>query len=286
MRLRVWGARGSLPAPGAERARHGGNTSCVAVELSDGGRLILDAGSGIAELGREPEPARSPARPLNIILTHLHPDHIQGLMFFPPLFDPGREVIVWGPPAPRAELRARLGRYISAPLAPIEISELPARVEFRDCPPGPWRIGAATLHAELVNHRGTTLGIRVEDAGASLAYLPDHEPALGCRIEDAEPCWVSGLELAGGCDLLLHDAQYTAAEYAERPGWGHSAVGDAVAFALRAGAGRLGLFHHDPGRSDRDLEALLAEARRLWARGGRDPAALFAAAEGLTLEPG
>ena len=126
----------------------------------------------------------------------------------------------------------------------------------------------------------------VEDAGASLAYLPDHEPALGCRIEDAEPRWVSGLELAGGCDLLLHDAQYTAAEYAERPGWGHSAVGDAVAFALRAGAGRLGLFHHDPGRSDRDLEALLAEARRLWARGGRDPAALFAAAEGLTLEPG
>ena len=283
MRLRVWGARGSLPSPGAERARHGGNTSCVEVELADGGRLILDAGSGIAELGRRAEPAASREQPLNIVLTHLHPDHIQGLMFFPPLFDPGREVTIWGPPAPRSTLRARLGRYVSAPLAPIEISELPARVEFRDCPPQPWRIGGATLRAELVNHRGTTLGIRIDDAGASLAYLPDHEPALGCRIEEAEHEWVSGLELAAGCDLLLHDAQYTAAEYAERRGWGHSAVGDAVAFALRAGAGQLGLFHHDPGRSDREVEALLALARRLWERGGRDSAAVFAVADGTTL---
>lgn len=207
MRLRIWGARGSIPSPGPERARHGGNTSCVAVELSDGGRLILDAGSGIAELGRAPEPATSPTRPLNIVLTHLHPDHIQGLMFFPPLFEPGREVIVWGPPALRSTLRARLGHYISAPLAPIEISELPALVEFRDCPPGPWRIGAATLRAEVVNHRGTTLGIRVQDAGSSFAYLPDHEPALGCALEDTDPRWISGLELAAGCDLLLHDAQ-------------------------------------------------------------------------------
>jgi phosphoribosyl 1,2-cyclic phosphodiesterase len=285
MRLRIWGARGSLPAPGADRARYGGNTACVEVELSDGGQLILDAGSGIAELGRAPG-AIAAGRPLHIVLTHLHPDHIQGLMFFPPLFEPGREVTVWGPPAPGSALRTRLGRYISAPLAPIEISELPARVEFRDCPPEPWRVGAATLRAELVNHRGTTLGIRVEDDGASFVYLPDHEPALGCEIEGAEPRWVSGLELAAGCDLLLHDAQYTAADYAQRHGWGHSAVEDAAAFGLRASAGRLGLFHHDPGRSDDDVEALLAEARALWDHAGRDPAAVFAAAEGLSLRPG
>jgi phosphoribosyl 1,2-cyclic phosphodiesterase len=283
VRARVWGARGSLPAPGAERARYGGNTSCVEVELSEGGRVILDGGSGIAELGRAPEPAASSKPPLDIVLSHLHPDHIQGLMFFPPLFEPGREVTIWGPPAPRHDLRARLGRYISAPLAPIEISELPAKVEFRDCPPEPWRIGGATLRAELVNHRGTTLGIRIQEDGASLVYLPDHEPALGCPIKDAGRLWVSGLELAAGCDLLLHDAQYTAPEYAERRGWGHSAVGDAVEFALRAGTGRLGLFHHDPGRSDREIEALLADARRLWERGGGAPDGVFAAAEMTTL---
>jgi hypothetical protein len=88
-----------------------------------------------------------------------------------------------------------------------EVTELAARVEFRDCPKGPWQVGSATLRAELVNHRGTSLGIRVEDGGASLAYLPDQEPALGCRIEDAEREWISGLALAAGCDLLLHDAQ-------------------------------------------------------------------------------
>ena len=284
MKLRVWGARGSLPAPGRDRARHGGNTSCVEVELSDGTQLILDAGSGIAELGRAPA-AESSKHPVHIILSHLHPDHIQGLMFFPPLFEPGREVTVWGPPAARASLRARLGRYISAPLAPIEISELPALVEFRDCPPEPWRIGSATLQAELVNHRGVTLGIRVDDGDASIAYLPDHEPALGRPILDAEPEWISGFQTAARCDLLLHDAQYTAAEYAERRGWGHSALEDAVAFALRAEVAALALFHHDPGRSDRELEALVAEARRPWQQGGRDPGALLAAAEGTTLSP-
>lgn len=192
-------------------------------------------------------------------------------MFFPPLFEPGREVTVWGPPAARASLRARLGRYISAPLAPIEISELPALVEFRDCPPEPWRIGSATLRAELVNHRGVTVGIRLEDGGASIAYLPDHEPSLGCPIPEADPEWISGFQTAARCDLLLHDAQYTASEYAERRGWGHSALEDAVAFALRAEVAGLALFHHDPGRSDRELEALLGDARRLWQHGAAIP---------------
>lgn len=278
----MWGARGSLPAPGADRARYGGNTSCVELELADETRLILDAGSGIAELGRAA--SRDPDRPVQILLSHLHPDHIQGLMFFPPLFEPGREVTIWGPPAPRADLRARLGRYISAPLAPIEISELPAQVRFRDCPPGPWRIGSATLHAELVNHRGTTLGIRVEDAGETLAYLPDHEPALACRIAESDPEWISGMRTAAGCDLLLHDAQYTTAEYADRIGWGHSAWRDSVDFALRAGVSRLALFHHDPGRSDYQLDETLAEARESWESAGQAPHTLLAAAEGATLD--
>jgi phosphoribosyl 1,2-cyclic phosphodiesterase len=285
VKVRVWGARGSLPAPGEDRARYGGNTSCIELELSDGTQLILDAGSGIAELGRALAGASS-RLPLNIVLTHLHPDHIQGLMFFSPLFEPDREVIIWGPPAAREGLRARLGRYISAPLAPIEISELPARVEFRDCPTGEWRIGSARLGAELVSHRGVTLGIRVEDEGGSIAYLPDHEPALGCSLSSSDTDWISGFRTAAGCDLLLHDAQYTEGEYVARRGWGHSTVCDAVAFALRAGVSRLALFHHDPGRGDRELDDLLAEGRRLWEQRGGDAGAMLAAAEGMTLEPG
>ncbi len=282
MKVRVWGARGSLPAPGKGRARYGGNTSCLELGLADGTQMILDAGSGIAEFGRANAPELSGA--LHIVLTHLHLDHIQGLMFLPALFQPEREVIVWGPPDARRSLRARLGRYLSAPLSPLEISELAARVEFRACPHEGWRIGSAMLRAELVNHRGTTLGIRVEDAGASLAYIPDHEPALGRRIEEAEAEWLSGYEIAAGCDLLAHDAQYTAREYAARLGWGHSWFADAVAFARRTGARSLALFHHDPGRRDHDLDLLADEASDLWTAAGGAADDLIAASEGLALE--
>src|SRR5204862_3752280 len=141
--------------------------------------LILDAGSGIRDLTAED---LGHATRLHILLTHLHLDHIQGLLFFAPLFDPEAEITVWGPPG-RVPLRRRLARYLSNPLSPVEIGELPAKMMFKDVPPGRWRLGELELRAALVAHRGTTLGYRITEGDATLCYIPDHEPALGTALD-------------------------------------------------------------------------------------------------------
>ena len=183
-----------------------------------------------------------------------------GLLFFAPLFDPESRVTVWGPPHPTAGIRRRLARYLSAPLCPIEIRDLPARMRFRTVPSGSFRLGSAEIEAALVNHRGPTLGYRVTDGDAVLAYIPDHEPALGQDLE-RDPCEsISGLALARDASLLIHDAQYTAEEYVGTRGWGHSTLHDALAFARRAEAEHVALFHHDPAHNDAHLDAIAAEA--------------------------
>ena len=138
MKLKVWGARGSVPAPGPHMNRYGGNTSCVQLTLAGGEELILDAGTGIRSLGLD----LNAGRRIHILLTHLHLDHIQGLMFFPPCFRPESEITIWGPSSPEASLENRIGRYISAPLSPVEVRELPCSVAFRDTPATEWELGA------------------------------------------------------------------------------------------------------------------------------------------------
>jgi len=272
----VRGCRGSMAAPGPDTARYGGNTSCVQVTLSDGNMLVLDAGSGIRDLG----PSCGQAEQINILLTHLHLDHIQGLLFFAPFFRPDVEIVIWGPPAPGRSLRDRIGRYLSAPLSPVEIRSLPAKVSFRKCPAEEWEIGSARIQAAPVNHRGPTLGFRISEADTSLCYLPDHEPALGVPLAQIESDWISGFALAERCSLLLHDCQYTDDEYLERIGWGHSRVSDALQFARRSEAERVLLFHHDPLHTDGQLDLLERRADRDWRELGGSPGAIAMAVEG------
>jgi hypothetical protein len=174
MRVRLWGVRGSTPVPGPAVAGFGGNTPCVQVTAADGTEMILDAGTGIRELGKD---IVGRCRRVHILLTRLHLDHIQGLMFFAPMFDSEAEVTVWGPPAGGRALRDRLARYISNPLSAIEIRDLAAKVTFVDTPTEQWRIGDVEVRASLVAHRGPTLGYRLSEDGASVAYLPDTSPA-------------------------------------------------------------------------------------------------------------
>jgi phosphoribosyl 1,2-cyclic phosphodiesterase len=281
MRIKIWGARGSVPAPGPETMHYGGNTSCVEVTLSDGSTLILDAGTGIRNLGLALPRVE---RPIHILLTHLHLDHIQGLMFFAPLFRPESEIIVWGPASPEASLRERIGRYISAPLAPVEVRELPSHVSFREAEPLEWDLGVAHIHAQAVNHRGPTLGYRIEDAGRALCYIPDHEPGLGTPLSELEDDWVSGFGLGRHASTLIHDCQYTDAEYPNHLGWGHSPIADALEFGRRVEADKLILFHHDPLHSDDFLDGLRGDITARWQEFGRDPDRVELATERRELE--
>ena len=255
MRLTVHGSRGSLASAGSETVGYGGNTACVLLEAADT-VVVLDAGSGARAAGTA---IGSDVREVHVLLTHLHMDHIQGLGFFAPLFDERRIVHVWGPPSATESLRTRLTRYLSPPLFPVRIRDLGARVELHDAPAEPWRIGDVEVTAAQIIHPGPTLGYRlVSISGASVAYLPDHEPFLGGMRDGG--AWTSGHDLAVGVDVLIHDAQYTLAEYNGRIGWGHSAIEHAVAFADMTDATRLVLFHHDPTHDDEMVDAMTALA--------------------------
>jgi ribonuclease BN (tRNA processing enzyme) len=274
----VWGCRGSLATPGAHTLRYGGNTSCLELELEDGTVLVVDAGTGIRALGLEL--AEGFPRPLHILLSHLHLDHIEGLGYFAPLWMEGQELHLWGPPSPVAALERRLARYLSPPLFPIKLDEVPSTVYCHDLPAESFELGSATVTALPVIHRGPTVGFRFEENGSSLAFIPDHEPYLGFAPGEAVPSWLSGYGLAERVGTLIHDAQYHEAEYPSKRGFGHSSVAHAVAFAQAAGAGRLVLFHHDPRHSDDELGLLEERARELWGESEHPPSL---AREGMQL---
>jgi phosphoribosyl 1,2-cyclic phosphodiesterase len=253
VQVTLWGTRGSLAAPGPETVRYGGNTSCVEVRGAGGALVVLDAGTGIQRLGAT---LRGGEGRIDLLLTHLHMDHIQGLGFFEPLYDAAREIHIWGPPSPTLDLRTRLARYLSPPLFPVRLRDLPCRLTLHNVPPERFEVGGLEIEAALVCHPGSTVGYRISDGRHALAYLPDHEPALGVRDFPGPREWTSGYDLAAGVDLLIHDAQYTQEEYRARIGWGHSAIRDAIAFAGLAGARRLIPFHHDPTHDDAMLDRL------------------------------
>lgn len=257
MKVRFWGVRGSLATPGRDTARYGGNTACVHVQGSEGSCVVLDAGTGIRALGNA-LPAE--VRRVDVLLSHLHMDHIQGLGFFAPLYDGTREVHLWGPASATQSLRSRLLRYLSAPLFPVPLRDLPSRLIFHEVEDQTFQVGEFQVTAARVCHPGPTLGFRIQSRSGSLAYLPDHEPAMADRELAADLAWISGAGLACGVDLLIHDAQYTDAEYAERVGWGHSSLSQAFRFVARTRPRRFVPFHYDPAHDDAVLDRLFADA--------------------------
>jgi phosphoribosyl 1,2-cyclic phosphodiesterase len=257
MKVIFWGTRGSLPTPGPETVQFGGNTSCVQVLGDQGTVLVLDAGSGLRRLGTALPKTISR---VDLLLSHLHMDHIQGLGFFLPLYDPGKEVHLWGPASTTLDLRSRLNRYLSPPLFPVHLRDLPCKLFFHNVPSAEVEIGEFRVSSWLLCHPGPTVGYRISDGKQALAYIPDHEPVLGLRTWTESPDWVSGFSCAREVDLLIHDAQYNSQEYAQRMGWGHSSISDTIHFARLSGVKHLVAFHHDPSHDDAFLAKMIAEA--------------------------
>ena len=277
----MWGCRGSLASPGPETIRYGGNTSCVEVRLGDGTLIVLDAGTGIRPFGLSFDPERD--RSIHLFLSHLHLDHLEGLGFFSALWRADVDLHVWGPPSPLRSLEQRIARYLSPPLFPVHLSDIPSHPTFHDVPDGEFTIGSATVRAQAISHRGPTVGFRITEDGRSMAYLPDHEPGLGIDLSDMEPEWISGHAVCEDADILFHDAQYTPEEYAERVGWGHSSVEHVVTFGLVSRVKQLVMFHHDPLHTDAELEALVKTAGRLWGANGNGGGPILAY-EGMDFE--
>ncbi|GJM29933.1 MAG: MBL fold metallo-hydrolase [Cyclobacteriaceae bacterium] len=254
--ITIWGCRGSLATPGAEFDKYGGNTSCVQITGNDGTILILDAGTGLSDLGKT---VKEPSKKYNLLLTHLHMDHIQGMGFFPPFFNPEAEVNIWGPSSTTMNLRTRLTRYMSPPLFPVTLRDLPCKLTLNEVHHDSFKIGPFKISSDLIGHVGPTVGYRIECADGVITYIPDHEPALGVVNFPLERQWTSGSALAANADILIHDAQYSDKEYNKCQGWGHSAFNDTLKFAAQARVKHLIPFHHDPSHTDDNLDQLISE---------------------------
>ena len=258
MRMHLCGVRGSTPAPGAEFTRVGGHTSCVAIahDADVHPRLVLDAGTGLrnvtALLGDVPFEG-------SLLISHLHWDHVQGLPFFSAGDRPDGRVAVHLPVVDGAPDDA-LGGLMAPPYFPITVAGLRGEWSFHALTEGRFDVeGFSVLARQIPHPGGRTFGFRVSHGRRSIAYLSDHGPtALGAGPDGWGPYHEAATTLVEGVDLLLHDAQFTAAELASRARFGHSAVDYAVGLAERAAVGRLLLFHHDPSRTDDEVEALVA----------------------------
>ena len=255
MRATIWGCRGSLATPGEPTLRYGGNTTSVEVRTASGRIVVLDAGTGIRPLGLALADER-PTR-IDLILTHLHLDHVEGRGFFAPLFDPECAITIWGPHQEGSSLRDRVAAYLSPPLFPLPFDQFGSRIDFRELGAETWQLDGLNVTAAPVKHPGSTLGYRLEEQGRAFAFIPDNE--LGLEPE-------SGLALAEGADLLFHDAQYTPDEYRARNGWGHTSIEDLPRFLATADAKRAVMFHHDPTHADAALEAMHERVRELTGR--------------------
>jgi phosphoribosyl 1,2-cyclic phosphodiesterase len=280
--LTFWGTRGSIPTPGPETARYGGNTACISIDGRAGRLVILDAGSGLRPLGHELMKQRNGALTADILLSHTHWDHIQGLPFFKPLSSRGTSVCIYGAAQEGVPLKEILGRQMDPMVFPVPLNALAAALTVVEISEGDFEIDDFRICAFRLRHPGTTLGYRLVPSGGGreVAYVTDNELGLGGSYEVPSDWRARMVEFVAGADTLIHDAMYLDQIIQARAGWGHSTPRQAVDLAHEGGCRRLILFHHEPEHDDDALDRLLADTRD-YARRVAPPLEVDAAAEGM-----
>ena len=278
-----WGTRGSIPTPGPHTTRYGGNTACVSVTGARGRLLILDAGSGLRPLGHELMTRRDGPLTADILISHTHWDHIQGLPFFKPLSAAGNSFRVYGAAQEGISLEQILRRQMDPMVFPIPLEAFAAGIEVIEIGEGTLDLSDFRVRSFRLRHPGTTLGFRVTPSagGQDLAYLTDNELGPGGHYPVPADWRARLVKFLAGVDTLIHDAMYSEQIIEARGGWGHSTPGQAVDLAAEAGAKRLLLFHHEPEHRDDALDAMVAETRE-YARTAARGLVVEAAAEGTS----
>jgi phosphoribosyl 1,2-cyclic phosphodiesterase/CheY-like chemotaxis protein len=284
MLVRFWGTRGSIATPGGSTLRYGGNTPCVEVMSDSGTTLLIDAGTGALALGKSLMEQGRAARG-HILISHTHWDHIQGLPFFAPLFVTDAEWHIYGPRGMGQTLQDVLAAQMDYSYFPVALNAFTAKLHYHEVVEGGFSIENIWITTQYLNHPALTVGYRLEADGASMVYASDHEPhdrrAAEGRLEAGESGDAAHVEFLRGADLVLHDAQYTTAEYPAKIGWGHSTIEYAVAVAMAAKVKKLALFHHDPSRSDDAVDQLISAAQERVAAAGGDLSVVGAAESGV-----
>jgi phosphoribosyl 1,2-cyclic phosphodiesterase/CheY-like chemotaxis protein len=279
--VRFWGVRGSIPTPGQDTVRYGGNTACV--EFRGGGEIIiLDAGTGIRNLGSSlAAEFAGKALGLTLLITHSHWDHVHGFPFFQPAYDPSNRIRVLGFEGTREGLAGVFSAQMESPFFPIGLAQIPSHLSFEELRSMEFAIGNVKVAVAFANHPGVCVGYRLSTGGASVAYLPDHEPFHRMRNQSVIPEALKDqtrqfalaedekiARFLEGTDVLILDAQFDSDEYANHTGWGHSSVDDAVELALRSKVKKLFLFHHDPSHNDTKIDQMVLHARALVEKAG------------------
>jgi len=253
LEITIWGARGSIPVSGPEYLRYGGDTTCLEVR-GPGEPLLIDAGTGIRRAGDRLDAER--VLRIHLLFTHAHWDHVLGFPFFRPLYTPGVRIEIYGCLAAQNSVREMLGRTMSSPGFPVDLSDVAAELVFHEPCLEHFEASGFDVTTIPLSHPNGGVGYRIEEGNRRIVFLTDNE--LGSEIPGGRPR-ADYVRFAAGADLLLHDGELTAQEYRTRRGWGHSTWEDALGLALDAGVGRFGIWHHNMLRDDEAIDRIVGE---------------------------